>query len=154
MDSKLIVILLIILIDIVKGIGRSNYGYVTMQFHPYKNSRRYPKPIAIGGYVNSSPRRPRKEMLKNVFPKSEDDADYDDDFYDHDSSSSVRSSDRCNCQTKYVAIEVPKKATNKKMRPRNRIRDSQRLIASPVKTLSITEEDNIDRNLGINDRKS
>jgi hypothetical protein len=152
MDSKLIVILLIILIDIVKGIGRSNYGYVTMQFHPYKNSRRYPKPIAIGGYVNSSPRRPRKERPRNVLPKFEDDDDYDDEFYDHDSSSSVRSSDRCNCQTKYVAIEVPKKTTNKKIRSRNR--NSQRLIASPVKTLSVTDEDNIDRNLGIYDRKS
>jgi hypothetical protein len=153
MDSKLFVILVIILIDIVKGIGRSNYGYVTMQFYPYRNSRRYPNPIALGGYVNSSPRRPRKEKLRNAFPKFEDDADYDDDFYDHDSSSSVRN-DRCNCQTKYVAIEVPKKTTNKKIRSRNRIRNSQRLIASPVKTLSVTEEDNIDRNLGIYDRKS
>lgn len=127
---------------------KTSTGYVTMAFTPYrKNSRT----IGIGGYLNSSPRRPRRHRnrlrpLLSGHHHNDHHSDnypepYEDDYYDNHSSGS----DRCNCKTKYVAIEVPKGSRKSKNRYRYRESQQQEYIAVPVETVSMNDGSDEDR---------
>ena len=147
--STILVLLVILNSDQATG-KATKTGYVEMQFTPYNKNR---QSIGIGGYLNSSPRRPPRSKYRPRRPYKDHYQDYHDqqDYgyedeppyepSDNDSSGSAR----CNCRTKYVAIEVPK-GTKRKTKTKNRYRESnqQQYIAVPVETVSMN--DNIERN--------
>ena len=134
---KLSVILFAVIIRCELVATEAKSGYVTMSFTPYNKNR---KTIGIGGYLNGSPRRPRKNRNRfrghhhhhnDHYPEP-----YEDEYYDNQGSGS----DRCNCKTKYVAIEVPKGSRKDRQRYRYRESNQQQYIAVPVESVSMNEE--------------
>ena len=150
--SYISAIVILILLKSDQVTTKTKNGYVEMQFTPYNKNR---QSIGIGGYLNSSPRRPRRPQRK---PRPQHHHHYDDHHYDshppyeddpyESYDNQIQGTDRCNCKTKYVAIEVPKgQQRSKKHRHRypNRSKPKAQYVAVPVETISMNNGEEVKR---------